>query len=118
METDKVTISFGTFKEMKKAFDVHNCLLNACKNAENLLAELETGGADNPELEILRAAIKSAEPVKEPWEQAGYQVNHDVYGWYILRPGEEEPEDGSSAGFDGRRHWIDREGAVAAIPPV
>ena len=36
-------------------------LLRACKAAEDLLSELADGGAENPELDILKAAIAKAE---------------------------------------------------------
>jgi hypothetical protein len=35
----------------------------------------------------------------------GYRVHHDIDGWYVVEPDEEEPEDGYSLGFDGRPHY-------------
>lgn len=35
----------------------------------------------------------------------GYNVHHDIDGWYVICPGECEPESGYSLGFDGRRHY-------------
>lgn len=34
-----------------------------------------------------------------------HRIHHDVMGWYIVKPGEEEPESGYSLGFDGRMHY-------------
>lgn len=35
---------------------------------------------------------------------AGYRVHHDIYGWYVVAPDEDEPGNGYSLGFDGRLH--------------
>ena len=35
----------------------------------------------------------------------GYRVHHDIDGWYVVTPDEDEPEDGYSLGFDGRAHY-------------
>ena len=37
----------------------------------------------------------------------GYNVHHDIGGWYVIGPTEREPASGSSLGFDGRRHYHD-----------
>jgi hypothetical protein len=35
----------------------------------------------------------------------GYRVHHDINGWYVVEPDEDEPDDGYSLGFDGRPHY-------------
>ena len=37
----------------------------------------------------------------------GYRLHHDYHGWYVVAPDEDEPENGSSLGFDGRVHYLD-----------
>lgn len=37
----------------------------------------------------------------------GYNVHHDLFGWYVIGPNEKEPASGRSLGFDGRRHFED-----------
>jgi hypothetical protein len=44
----------------------------------------------------------------------GYRVHHDIDGWYVVEPDEEEPEDGYSLGFDGREHYATEEAAKEA----
>lgn len=36
---------------------------------------------------------------------AGYDVHHDMLGWFVVAPGEDDPADGYSLGFDGRDHF-------------
>ncbi|HEY1858680.1 hypothetical protein [Acidocella sp.] len=60
------------------------------------------------------------EPIVDLLDNAGdwlpdYRVHHDLGGWYIVEPGEEEPEDGDSLGFDGREHYATEADAWAAI---
>lgn len=44
--------------------------------------------------------------------QYGYRVHHDINGWYVVGPHEEEPTPfGGSLGFDGRWHSHDCEEA-------
>lgn len=45
-------------------------------------------------------------------EETAARVHHDAQGWYIVAEDEEEPEDGSSLGFDGRPHYPTREEAL------
>lgn len=35
----------------------------------------------------------------------GYDVHHDIHGWYVIAPDEDEPASGYSLGFDGRAHF-------------
>lgn len=36
---------------------------------------------------------------------SGYNIHHDIGGWYVIGPSEREPASGASLGFDGRRHF-------------
>ncbi len=38
-------------------------------------------------------------------ERKGYSVHHDMLGWFIVEPGEYDPPNGISIGFDGRPHY-------------
>lgn len=38
-------------------------------------------------------------------EADGYDVHHDMHGWFVVEPGEDDPADGYSIGFDGRDHF-------------
>lgn len=45
----------------------------------------------------------------------GYSLGHDINGFFVVEPGEEDPdEDGYSAGFDGRPHYATEADAIAA----
>jgi hypothetical protein len=49
-------------------------------------------------------------------EAAGFEVHHDLRGWYVVAPDEERDEggfgpDGVSLGFDGRAHFEDEDEA-------
>lgn len=41
------------------------------------------------------------------------RIHHDIRGWYVVEPHEEEPESGYSLGFDGRAHYATKEEALS-----
>jgi hypothetical protein len=49
----------------------------------------------------------------------GYEVHHDIGGYFIVGPGEEDPDEaGYSLGFDGRPHFETEEEAWTAAREV
>lgn len=67
---------------------------------------------------IERAEIDLAAVIKQldaPERPEGWRVHHDLHGWYVVAPHEEEPASGYSLGFDGRPHWATEDEAWASI---
>jgi hypothetical protein len=53
----------------------------------------------------LRNSALCHTPSAKRAKKRGYDVHHDILGWYVVAPGEEESADGYSLGFDGREHF-------------
>lgn len=79
-----------------------------------LVSTLAEGGLERTDGEGLTnlcdQAIELASPIddyEEAFDQAGYEVRHDIHGYYACTSEEGEHEDAgnSSVGFDGRSHF-------------
>lgn len=61
-------------------------------------------------LELMEQTCELSSPIDD-WEEAlrgeGYQIRHDIDGYYVLTDDEAKHEDAgnNSAGFDGREHY-------------
>lgn len=73
---------------------------------------------DAAELELAATVSIADRRPLTPESQAaveGWDVHHDLHGWYVVAPGEDDPDDGPALGFDGRPHYADQADAWASI---